>query len=235
MNVRRAAVLGLLVCGATQAIAQDTAPVSIAGTFRIDRTEVTIAAFEEFLRTTGRKTVAEAEGGGHEFGAGWERRPGWTVARPFGAPPQSDMEPAVHVSWQEAVDFCIDRGGRLPTAAEWAEAAYTERRLYPESPFQTGVTYPYPSGETASGMNNTGDDAWPRHAPVSSTPAGVNGLYDMGGNVWEWLADRRGDDALTAGGSWWYGPDKATRSAMQWKPAKFFAVYVGFRCAYSAG
>jgi formylglycine-generating enzyme required for sulfatase activity len=54
----------------------------------------------------------------------------------------------------------------------------------------------------------------------------------MGANVWEWLADRRGDSALTAGGSWWYGPDKARADAAQWKPADFYAVYVGFRCVY---
>jgi formylglycine-generating enzyme required for sulfatase activity len=55
----------------------------------------------------------------------------------------------------------------------------------------------------------------------------------MGGNVWEWLADRNSEAALTAGGSWWYGPDQTTADAMQWKPTAFFAVYVGFRCAYN--
>jgi formylglycine-generating enzyme required for sulfatase activity len=54
----------------------------------------------------------------------------------------------------------------------------------------------------------------------------------MGGNVWEWLSDRRGGDALTAGGSWWYGPAQTRAEGMQWKPADFFAVYIGFRCAY---
>jgi len=54
----------------------------------------------------------------------------------------------------------------------------------------------------------------------------------MGANVWEWLADRQGDAALTAGGSWWYGPSKTRAEGMQWKPASFYAVYVGFRCVY---
>ena len=54
----------------------------------------------------------------------------------------------------------------------------------------------------------------------------------MGANVWEWLSDRRGSDALTAGGSWWYGPDKARAGGAQWKPADFKAVYIGLRCAY---
>jgi formylglycine-generating enzyme required for sulfatase activity len=81
-------------------------------------------------------------------------------------------------------------------------------------------------------MNTSGSDRWPRHAAVGSTKRGVNGLYDMGGNVWEWLADRRGDEALTAGGSWWYGADRTRSSAMQWKQADFHAVYIGFRCIY---
>ena len=54
----------------------------------------------------------------------------------------------------------------------------------------------------------------------------------MGGNAWEWLADRRGEEALTAGGSWWYGPAQTRAEGAQWKPASFHAVYIGFRCAY---
>lgn len=57
----------------------------------------------------------------------------------------------------------------------------------------------------------------------------------MGANVWEWIADRRGNDALTAGGSWWYGPEQTRAEGAQWKPADFYAVYVGFRCAYDIG
>lgn len=81
-------------------------------------------------------------------------------------------------------------------------------------------------------MNTSASDRWPRHAAAGQTRRGVNGIYDMGGNVWEWLADRQGDQALTAGGSWWYGPEKTQAAAVQWKPADFYAVYVGFRCAY---
>jgi len=82
-------------------------------------------------------------------------------------------------------------------------------------------------------MNLASGDPWDRQSPVGRTKRGVNGLYDMGGNVWEWLADRRGDEALTAGGSWWYGPAQTQWGSMQWKAADFYAVYVGFRCAYN--
>ena len=58
-------------------------------------------------------------------------------------------------------------------------------------------------------MNLSGGDPWERQSRIGGTRRGFNGLYDMGGNVWEWLADRRGGEALTAGGSWWYGASAA--------------------------
>lgn len=195
--------------------------------FSIDRTEVTIRAFAGFAETNGLLTMAEQEGGGFEWGAGWERRQGWTYRRPYGDETDRD-EPAVHIAWHEAKAYCEDAGGRLPTRAEWEAAAYTEVREDPTDGFETGRTYRYPVGDAAEGMNANGRS----HVPVGTTSRGVNGLFDMGANVWEWLADRQGEDALTAGGSWWYGPSKTLRDGMQWKPAAFYAVYVGFRCAY---
>jgi sulfatase modifying factor 1 len=214
--------------------AQGAEPVRI-GAFSIDPTEVTIARFRTFAEAVKLRTAAEQAGGGVEWGAGWERRPGWTVYRPYGQDPDSGDEPAVHVTWDEAQGFCRSRGGRLPTAEEWRTAAYTESRPQPTDGFERGRTYAYPVGDTPAGMNTSAADAWPRHAPVGSTRRGVNGLFDMGGNVWEWLAARRGNEALTAGGSWWYGPPETTAEAVQWKPASFSAVYVGFRCAYDGG
>ena len=200
--------------------------VTISG-FTIDRTEVTIDRFRAFLKATNRVTMAEREGGGFEYAAGWERRAGWTWATPYGQPGTGD-EPAVHVTWSEARDFCRHAGGRLPTRSEWTRAAYMETRTAPAKGFETGKTYRFPVGDNPAGMNTSGK----RHVPVGTTRQGVNGLYDMGGNVWEWLADRRGDDALTAGGSWWYGHAKTTQDGAQFKPADFYAIYIGFRCAY---
>ena len=197
------------------------------GDFSIDRTEVTVDAFRRFADRTGLMTEAEREGGGFEWGAGWERRPGWTYHAPQGAK-ANENEPAVHVTWAEAQAFCAYAGGRLPTQDEWALAAYTELRADPTDGFVSGDTYAYPVGDRPDGMNNNRK----HHVAVASTRPGVNGLYDMGGNVWEWLADRRVGEALTAGGSWWYGPEVARVQGMQWKPSSFYAVYVGFRCAY---
>lgn len=200
------------------------------GTFQIDRTEITIMAFEVFAKRTGLVTASEKEGGGFEFGSGWERRPGWTFRTPFGEQAEPD-EPAVHISWTEAQAFCADAGGRLPTRDEWSSAAYTEQRASPKDGLVAGKTYPYPVGDMPDGMNNNRTS----HVRVATTRRGVNGLYDMGANVWEWLADRKEGDALTAGGSWWYGPEKTRAQGIQWKPADFYAVYVGFRCVYEEG
>jgi formylglycine-generating enzyme required for sulfatase activity len=198
--------------------------------FAIDRTEVTVARFRAFARSTGLKTAAEREGGGFEFAGGWVRRAGWTFEQPQGSA-AADDEPAVHVTWHEASRYCAHVGGRLPSGAEWKLAAYTEQRARPDDGFVTGRTYAFPVGDRPEGMNNNRRS----HLRVGTTRIGVNGLYDMGGNVWEWLADRQGADALTAGGSWWYGPEQTRAEGAQWKAADFYAVYVGFRCAYGPG
>lgn len=57
------------------------------GDFAIDRNEVTIGDFAAFAEATKLKTAAEQEGGGREWGSGWERRPGWTFRTPYGEPP----------------------------------------------------------------------------------------------------------------------------------------------------
>jgi len=223
--LRRLIILAVLAASsAASSMAADRVDL---GDIAIDRTEVTIGAFAAFAERTGLVTMAEQEGGGFEWGGGWQRRTGWTYRSPNGTP-ASDNEPAVHVSWAEAVAFCTDAGGRLPTREEWALAAYTEQRASPTDRFKVGQTYAYPVGDQPEGMNNNR-----RHqVAVATTKRGVNGLYDMGANVWEWLADRRGGEALTAGGSWWYGPGAARKEGMQWKPSVFYAVYVGFRCTY---
>jgi formylglycine-generating enzyme len=197
------------------------------GSFAIDATEVTIGAFAAFATATNRRTAAEIAGGGKEYSGGWVQRAGWTFRTPFGKPGAAN-EPAVQITWAEARDFCMHQGGRLPSIIEWRQAAYTESRDAPSDGFVRGRTYEFPVGATPEGMNNNRE----RHLPVGTTKRGVNGLYDMGANVWEWIADRRGDDALTAGGSWWYGAEQTRAGAAQWKAADFTALYIGFRCAY---
>lgn len=72
------------------------------------------------------------------------------------------------------------------------------------------------------------------HALAGSTPAGVNGLHDMGGNAWEWVDEPRGasgnTERRTRGGSWWYGAVQMRADHLQSKPADTAVVYIGFRC-----
>ena len=215
---RIATFIAAMIVTTTPSLAQPPERVRI-GSFALDRTEVTIGQFRAFVRATTLTTAAEREGGGFEFSAGWTRRSGWNYEHPQGQP-GADNEPAVHISWHEAARYCAYVGGRLPTMAEWRSAAYTESRDQPTDGFVKGLTYVYPVGNKPDGMNNNRRS----HVAVGTTKQGVNGLFDMGANVWEWIADRRGNDALTAGGSWWYGPEQTRAEGAQWKPADFYAV-----------
>ena len=204
----------------------------VLGRWSIDRTEVTLGQFSRFVQATGIRTRAEQEGGGFEYVAGWQRRPGWNWRRPDGTPPQSPNLPAVHLSHDEAQAYCRWAGGRLPTAQEWQAAAYTEMREHPPAPWQKGRRYRYPTGDSPQGANTSAPDPWPRAAPAGQTQEGVNGLFDMGANVWEWVEDAQGELRRTMGGSWWYGAEQMTADVEAWKPAQFQAVYIGFRCVH---
>ena len=201
--------------------------------FAIDRTEVTIGQFAQFVAASKLRTQAEQKGGGYEFVGGWQQRPGWTWRAPDGQSNADPRLPAVHVNHAEASAYCAWRQGRLPTAAEWLSAAFTEQRQIATDGLERGKTYPWPNGMTPTGANTSGDDPWPRAAPAGETRAGVNGLFDMGANVWEWVADTEGGQSRTMGGSWWYGAYQMRADVNAWKPSDFFAVYIGFRCVYS--
>ena len=216
------------------------------GEFRIDSTEVTVGQFRRFADSTGTVTDAERKGGGLVYAAGWEQRPGWTWMAPYGRP-AGDDEPAVHLTFDEASAYCRWAGKRLPTDGEWSEAAYTERRATPPAPFVKGRTYPYPTGDDPAGANCLGEcgstaaldysavlDRGPGHARAGSTRPGVNGLYDMGANVWEWVDSSDESDKRTRGGSWWYGAAQMHRDHVASKPRDMAVVYIGFRCAQDA-
>ncbi len=215
------------------------------GAFAIDRTEVTVGQFRHFTKATGTKTFAEKKGSGLVYGAGWEQKSGWGWRTPYGKP-ASDNEPAVHINYDEAHAYCRWAGKRLPTDAEWTQAAYQESRNDPSPPFVKGQTYPYPTGTSPIGANCLNDcgptpaldhskvlDQGLGHAPAGTTKPGVNGLYDMGANVWEWIDTGAADSANkgTRGGSWWYGASQMRRDSEASKPRDMSVVYVGFRCA----
>lgn len=200
------------------------------GKFYLNKYEITILEFKQYANQKKLITQAEKSGGGYEWGAGWVKRSGWTYKTPYGKNPDSELEPAVHINKFEAETYCKYNGGRLPTFEEWSYAAYTQ--VFNSNEFQKGKVYKYPSGEKAQKMNSQGLLNYNKHFDVTKLPEGINGLVAMGGNVWEWIDDQQNDNSLTAGASWWYGGSKTTKQGAQYKPSDFFAIYVGFRCAY---
>jgi sulfatase modifying factor 1 len=232
-----------LSIGLISASVQASSKMQLINGFMIDRTEVSIADFQRFATDTGFVSQAEHAGGGEVYGWGWEQKAGWIWKTPFGVQ-SSDQLPAVHLTYDEADSYCRWRGARLPTEDEWREAAYTERRSDPGPEFVTGKQYSYPTGDTSEGANCLSECGYRPPvsyssllnrgigpAPVGSTKQGVNGLYDMGANVWEWVNSGEGDQKVTAGGSWWYEAFRMHRNDRATKPRGTAVVYIGFRCA----
>lgn len=236
---KRIALVVLTLIVATPSLADMQ---SIDG-FAIDRTEVTVGQFRKFVNATDYTTSAEINGGGLVYGAGWEKMDGWVWSTPFGTPARPD-EPAVHLTFDDATAYCSWAEKRLPKDMEWVKAAFTEFRTNPPAPFVTGVIYLYPTGATPEGANCL-EDCGPTpalnysarlnrgigHAPVGKTKAGVNGLFDMGANVWEWTEDGGEQEKRTRGGSWWYGAFRMKADDQATKPKDMAVVYIGFRCA----
>ncbi len=203
----------------------DEAPEHIAstGAFYIDLHEVTNKDYKKFAEATQRETPYH-----------------W----PNGEIPNGKQNhPVVYVSWFDARDYCQWTGKRLPTEQEWEKAARGEE----------GNIYPWGNEWSLDKSNNpykysTGTE------PVRSYPKGRSpyGLYDMSGNVWEWVdsfylphpgntvhrAEYGKDKRILKGGSWFdclsYGCGLSAPTFNR----SFFTPEVrnnsfGFRCAKS--
>jgi formylglycine-generating enzyme len=125
-------------------------------------------------------------------GANWRRPQG-----PASSIDGKDDHPVVQVSWEDAVAYAKWAGKRLPTEAEWEYAA---RGGLAGKRYAWGDEY-RPGGKFMANVftgdfpwRNTREDGFEGASPVKSFPANRYGLYDMGGNVWNWCSDFYADD-----------------------------------------
>ena len=88
--------------------------------------------------------------------------------------------PVSKISWYEAADYCHLVGKSLPSEAQWERAAGNGNGC--EFPWGNGFDLMRPP---ARGGLKLHDKAF----PVGSFSPNGNGLYDMAGNVWEWVSD----------------------------------------------
>ncbi|MBU3725698.1 MAG: formylglycine-generating enzyme family protein [Burkholderiaceae bacterium] len=234
--------LSVGICGGATAETRSVGAISQIHGLQWDIHEITIGQVKQMSKATGFVSQAEREGGGYVYETGWTKKSGWNWRSPFGAP-GNDNEPAVHLTFDEAQHICKFFGKRLPTDSEWTKAAYLEQRDNPPAGFIKGKRYTYPSGDSASAshcLNGCGNykgtapagslNRGVGHVPVMTTPAGVNGLYEMGGNVWEWVDTGPGNERITRSSSWWYGAERQLETDIATKPRDTRVVYIGFRC-----
>jgi formylglycine-generating enzyme required for sulfatase activity len=187
--------------------------------FFIDVHEITNAQYFEFCRETDRKMP--------EY---------WGIVK-FRCGPDFPDHPVVGVSWADAKAYAEWAGKRLPTEAEWEYAA---RGGLAGQKFPNGDTI-----DTTLANYSVSEGT----VPVGSYPANGYGLYDMAGNVNEWVFDfyhesyyensphdnptgpEEGKYHVMRGGGWHSGPYcnrvyRRTGLLPYWVD-----INVGFRCA----
>lgn len=133
--------------------------------FAISETEVTNGDYSDFIRESGHASP-----------------PGWNGHK---FPADTASYPVVNVSWKDAVDFCewkaqkLGLPVRLPTEAEWELAARGPDQLkYP-----WGAEW---NAEAAVSKETGGKVSAVKTFPINRSRLGI---YDLVGNVWEWVAD----------------------------------------------
>ena len=190
--------------------------------FSMDKYEVTVGQYAAFLQAKGIDPPSD-----------------WKTMNQ----PSHQKRPVANVDSTDAAAYCKWVGKRLPTEAEWEKAARgTDGRLYP-----WGNDPPTPLHA------NFGKTEWNNHGaltPVGTFEGGKSpyGIYDMAGNVWEWVSDwydynyyktspsqnpagpSSGGTKVIRGGAWNSSP-RAMRSANRSLISPTDQGLNGFRCA----
>jgi sulfatase modifying factor 1 len=195
----------------------DTSAPATVSSFQLDKYEVTVGRFRQFVEavvggwapSSGAGKHVHLRGGGVNGGTepGWD--PSWTAllattaaawttslqcGYPYGTWTASsganESLPINCETWYEAYAFCIWDGGFLPTEAEWnyAAAGGSDQRVYPWSAPASSTTANY----TDASYDCLGDScSFEDILAVGSdlTGNGKWGQSDLGGNVAEWNLD----------------------------------------------
>jgi formylglycine-generating enzyme len=210
------------------------------GPLLVDKFPVTMTQYEKFVEETGYRTEAETFGFGWRWDfrtQKWKRAKGWCWRCPEGPKgtfPTGSNFPVVQVGWKDAVAYGRWAGKRLLTEAEWefvCRAGTRTRYYWGDDPEHCEVQ------RNAWYIGN----AEGRVHRVGKKDPNPWGLFDMCGNVWEWVDDYYlGYSGTTVkdrlfsrekhvhrGGAWYFHPTYL-RSA--YRGTSIRGCFVGFRC-----
>jgi formylglycine-generating enzyme required for sulfatase activity len=218
--------------------------------FYLDTHEVTNRQFQQFVQANSYKTTAEQEGNafGYTSQDGWGNISGASWLKPEGKgsvfASGRETHPVVSISWEDAKVYCGGVGKRLPTEAEWEYAA----RSGGTEEVWAGTSVEEQLREYAVYSANYGN----RTASVGGKKPNGLGLYDMSGNVWEWVADwydegyyqaspqknpqgpSTGEKKVLRGGSWDSYPTYLRSANRFWSNPAGRDAGLGVRCAQDA-
>lgn len=182
---------------ASESAPEDRAPTHPAGVpaFRIDRTEVTNAAFGAFAKL---------------FAVTGIRAPTYNSAALPAA--SGAKHPVTRLSWFDARAYCRYLGKELPTSAQWRQAMrdgawLSESRsssVAPARRMRWGI--PVPDAPVSVNLSDTGPHA-PARVGSHQGDRSPDGVVDLAGNVEEWVdvdpdVPARSLDRVTRGGNW---------------------------------